>query len=121
MSLELIEIPPQRHDAASGKHDLDPVTAFLQDFGPCQGQLTLVCWGRAWSHYWGAMGGRENPKTLRQFLSSDNTPYVVGKLMLGRDVLLKRAEKGEERWLTQIVDALKDQLRQQSASERRAA
>lgn len=111
-ALRIVDIPPQRHDAASGRQDLDAVTAFMQDFEPGRGQLTLVCWGRAWSHFWGAMGGGS---TLADFLGSASTGYIVGKLMLTRDVLLKRAEPREERWLSQIVEALKDELRREHA------
>lgn len=108
MNLELIEIPRQKYDGEIGRMELDPVTAFLQDFTPGQGQLTLVCWGRAWSHYWGAMGNGSN---LRRFLLDASTGYLVGKLMLPYDVMLKRAELREERWLSQIVEALKVRLR----------
>ncbi len=111
--LQVVHVPRQVHDAASGKRDLDPVTAFLQDFGPGRGQLTLVCWGRAWSHYWGAMGAGLN---LRGFLLRADTGYIVGKLMLPCDVMLKRAERREERWLTQIVGALKDEFREGGAA-----
>ncbi len=107
MSLTVIHIPAQRHNAESGIHDLDPVTAFLENFEPGRGQLTLVCWGRAWTHFWGAMG---NGSTLAAFLAKASTGYLVDKLMLTRDVMLKSAERREERWLTQIVEALKVEL-----------
>lgn len=112
-TLTVISIPRQRYDAAKGLLELDPVTAFLEDFEPGRGQLTLACWGRAWTHFWGAMG---NGSTLAEFLPSASTGYIVGKLMLPRDVLLKRAEPHEERWLTQIVEALKRELVQSAAS-----
>lgn len=107
MGLTVINIPRQRYDAAAGKLDLDPVTAFLEDFEPGRGQLTLVCWGRAWTHFWGAMG---NGATVAEFCSKASTGYIAGKLMLPYDVMLKRAEPREERWLTQIVEALKVEL-----------
>lgn len=111
--LRVLEIPSRSYDAASGLGDLDAVTAFLQDFEPGRGQLTLVCWGRAWTHYWGSMG---NGSSLAEFVLKASPGYVVGKLMLTRDVLLARAERREERWLAQIVDALKDELRKASGS-----
>lgn len=109
MTLTVVEIPRQQYDANKGMDELDPVTAFMQDFEPGRGELTLVCWGRAWTHFWGAMG---DGSTLRDFLLSASTGYLVGKLMLPSDVMLKRSEKREERWLTQIVEALKRQLRE---------
>ena len=116
--LEVLQIPRQRHDAQAGKDELDPVTAFLEDFEPGRGQLTLVCWGRSWTHFWGAMG---NGATLREFLTSASSGYIVGKLMLTRDVLLKRAEPREERWLSQIVEALKAQIAATAAQPPQAA
>ena len=70
--LEVLQIPRQRHDAQAGKDELDPVTAFLEDFEPGRGQLTLVCWGRSWTHFWGAMG---NGATLREFLTSASSGH----------------------------------------------
>lgn len=111
-ALTTIHIPEQRYDEAAGLMHLDPVTAFLEDFAPGRGQLTLVCWGRAWTHFWGAMG---NEATVAQFVADASTGYVVGKLMLPCDVMLKRAEAREERWLSQIVEALKRELRRRAA------
>lgn len=105
--LRVLHIPGQRYDAGKGLLDLDPVTAFLEDFEPGRGQLTVVCWGRAWTHFWGAMG---DGVTVSEFCSQASTGYIVGKLMLPYDVMLKRAEQREERWLTQIVEALKVEL-----------
>lgn len=105
--LQVLHLPRQRYDAEAGKMELDPVTVFLEDFTPGQGQLTLVCWGRAWTHYWGATGS----SSLRAFLLSASTGYLVDKLMLPYDVVLKRAVTREARWLSQIVEALKDALR----------
>ena len=104
----IIKIPARRGDHAKGIKDLDAVTAFLEDLGDGKGRLTLVCWGRAWSQYWGAMG---EGRALADFLSGASTDYVVDKLMLPPGVITKRAERGEERWLTDIVEALKDRLR----------
>jgi hypothetical protein len=108
--LTVIHIAAQHHGAGSDRIDLDPVTAFIEDFEPGRGQLTLVCWGRAWSHFWGAMG-KDN--TVEQFVTGAWTGYIVDKLMLPSDVLLKRSEEREERWLTQIVDALKHEIKTQ--------
>lgn len=113
--LQVIEVPGRTYTAESGEHDLDPVTAFLQDFGEGRGQLTVICWGRSWTHYWGAMG---KDTTLREFILHAWPGYIVGKLMLPYDVMLKRAEKREERWLTQIVGALRDELREPSKEKR---
>jgi hypothetical protein len=107
--LTVIHIAAQHHGAGSDRIDLDPVTVFIEDFEPGRGQLTLVCWGRAWSHFWGAMG---NGSAVAEFVTSASTGYIVDKLMLPPGVLLKSAEKREERWLTQIVEALKHEIKE---------
>jgi hypothetical protein len=109
-TLSVIEIPAKRYTAESGKRDLDPVTAFLRDFEPGRGELTLVCYGRAWTIYWGSMG---NGADLRSFILHAWTGYIVGKLMLPYDVMLKRAEQREQIWLTDIVESLKEELRKE--------
>jgi hypothetical protein len=105
--LTVVDIPRQNRTEHQG--ELDPCIAYIRDYRVGQGELTLVCWGRAWSHCWGALGNRD----LRGFILSCSTGYLVGKLMLPYDVMLKRSEKREERWLTQIVEALKVQLKVQ--------
>ncbi len=55
---------------------LDPISVFLENFGPGQGKLTVECFGDAWSHYWGAMGDGD----LTSFLASANVEYITGKL-----------------------------------------
>ncbi len=114
VTLRVLRLPTQQSDDQAGKMFLDPVTVFLEDFEPGRGQLTLVCWGRAWTHYWGAMGTRCR---LRDFLLEASTCYLAGKLMLPYDVMLKRSESREERWLTQIVDAMKTALRREPGAQ----
>jgi hypothetical protein len=57
----------------TGAHRLDPITAFLEDLGPNQGKMTVECWGRSWSAYWGGMGG-----TLTDFLRRVSVDYLAG-------------------------------------------
>ncbi len=106
-TLRIVHIPAQRYDAAKGLSSLDPVTAFLQDFEPGRGQLTLVCWERAWTYFWGAMG---DGSTVAEFVGRASTRYLVGKLMLPSDVMLKRAERREDQWVNQIIEGLKNEL-----------
>jgi hypothetical protein len=109
--LTVLRLPRQPYDEAKGQRELDPVTVFIEDFEPGRGQLTVVCWGRAWTHFWGAMGNGSN---VARFVSKASTGYIVDKLMLTRDVMFKSAEHREERWLTQIVEALKNKLREEA-------
>lgn len=45
---------------------LDPVSVFLEDFESGKGKITIECYGKYWSAYWGAMGER----TISEFFSS---------------------------------------------------
>lgn len=82
--------------------NLDPVTVFLQDFGTGQGRITVECWGNAWSCYFGGMG----TNTIRQFVASAGTDYLVNKLT-GQ---LHKQTKRNEAYLRKIVDAVKAAL-----------
>lgn len=55
---------------------LDPVTIFLEDFSIGQGRITIVCYGKAWSSYWGGMGNR----SLIEFVLSCDEHYIAKNL-----------------------------------------
>ncbi len=55
---------------------LDPITVFLENFDKGRGQITITCYGKAWTAYWGAMGDR----TLSEFFCDCNTDYLANKL-----------------------------------------
>ena len=60
--------------------NLDAVDVIVEDFGPGQGEITITCFGEAWSYYWSHMG--EDTK-LTDFFLKASTPYIVGKLKVG--------------------------------------
>lgn len=37
----------------TGAQNLDPITVFLEDLAPCKGKITVSCWGKCWTAYWG--------------------------------------------------------------------
>ena len=47
---------------------LDPVTVIIDDIASGQGSITICCFGKAWTSYWGAMG---NGDVTDFFLDSD--------------------------------------------------
>lgn len=55
---------------------LDPVSVFLEDFGPGAGQITIYCYGKAWTSYWGAMGSM----TIAEFFCSCDEYYITKNL-----------------------------------------
>lgn len=83
---------------------IDPVTVVLEDLGPGKGRLIVECYGRAWSAYWGAMG---ETRTVAKFVSASDRDYLV--LRLG-------ADRRDREYLSKIVDAVKDALRQREAA-----
>ncbi len=40
---------------------LDPITVFLEDYGPRQGQITIRCYDEIWSAYWDGWAFTEPP------------------------------------------------------------
>lgn len=60
--------------------NLDPLSVYLEDYGPGQGKITITCFGKSWTHYWSHMG--EDTKLREFFLSCDNQ-YIAGKLAPG--------------------------------------
>jgi len=55
---------------------LDPVSVFLEDFGPRQGKIIIECYGKSWSSYWGGMGDR----TIAEFFCSCDEHYIAKNL-----------------------------------------
>lgn len=55
---------------------LDPVTVIAENFEPGQGKITIECYGKPWSAYWGSMG----TSTIHEFICSADNGYLIGKL-----------------------------------------
>lgn len=96
--VEVINIP--------GTGYIDPITVFLQDFGPGKGRIVIECFGEAYSHYWSAMGGDQ---TVRQFVVSCGRDYLVGKLWPSW-VRQTRNTKAHESYLEKVVDVVREAL-----------
>lgn len=59
----------------TGAQNLNPITVFLEDLAPCKGKITVSCWGKSWTAYWGGM--RDGLK-IGQFFCELNTSYIIG-------------------------------------------
>lgn len=57
--------------------NLDPITVYLNDFGSSKGKVTIECFGKAWSTYFGAMGD----KTISAFLCSVDPEYLCSRMV----------------------------------------
>jgi hypothetical protein len=59
----------------TGAPSLDPITVFLEDLAPKRGKITVSCWGKSWTAYWGGMW---DGHTIVQFFCELNTSYIIG-------------------------------------------
>jgi len=79
--------------------ELDLITVFLEDFEPGKGKITIVCFGKAWTAYWGGMSG----ETVAEFFCSCDTSYLSGCLSnISSEVI-------DYREISEIVDDEVDQ------------
>lgn len=88
---------------------LDSITVFWQNLGPQQGQVTIICWGCAWTAYFGGMP----EETIQQFFAKAGTDYMINKL--GCTQWLKQT-KHHEKYLTRLCIAVKSALSSKSNS-----
>lgn len=54
--------------------NLDPITVFLEDYEPGKGKITVSCWGKSWTAYWGGMSGDD----VATFFCRVDTHYIIG-------------------------------------------
>lgn len=83
---------------------LDPITVFLQDFGPGRGRITVECYGEVWTTYWGAMGD----KTIRQFVCAVGAYYLYANLIGPGGQ--RKMDKREQAYVWRIVGAVQEAL-----------
>ena len=86
-----------------GASALDPIHVFWMNVEPGQGYVTIICYGCAWTAYFGAMGER----TIQAFFSQADVDYLVTKM--GINSALKQGKKYDA-YLGRIVKAVKDAL-----------
>lgn len=55
---------------------LDPVAVIAEDIGPRQGKITITCYGKSWTAYWGGMGN----STISDFFCSCDEHYIAKNL-----------------------------------------
>jgi hypothetical protein len=81
---------------------LDPIRVHLQDYGEGKGRITIECYSRAWSCFWGGMG----KNTLTEFIVSASPCYIENALHSGI-----RHTKRDTEYLTRIVKAVQEALK----------
>jgi hypothetical protein len=87
---------------------LDGITVYFDDYEVGKGMATVVCYGKAWNCYFGAMGDR----TIKAFFASAYPEYLVDKLSR-YDIPNARFRKKEEDYLTRIVESIQQNLKNQ--------
>jgi len=55
---------------------LDPIDVYPENFGKGQGQITITCYGKAWTAYWGGMGDQD----INEFFCSCDEHYIAKNL-----------------------------------------
>lgn len=89
---------------------LDPITVFLDDHEPGRGTLTVRCFDRAWTCYWGAMG---DGKSLAQFITrSADAGYIANCLVRGNRAAITKpqVQDREEAYVLRIATAMREAL-----------
>ncbi len=83
---------------------LDSVVVFWRNHAPGKGDVTVTCWGMAWTSYFGSMGDL----TIQQFFTKADTSYLVNKLAGGQH--LKRSKRWDG-YLSRVIEAIKASLK----------
>ena len=88
---------------------LDTIRVYLEDYEPGRGRITISCYGRAWTAYWGGM----YQATLKQFVPSCGADYIRDNLVRGMEQRMARTLKAENAYLLRVVEAVQEALRRQ--------
>ena len=60
---------------------LDPITIYINNICKGKGKITIECYGRAWTNYWGGMGDQ----SIQEFFCGANNDYILGKFLSKTD------------------------------------
>lgn len=84
----------------TGAPALDPITVYTDDIGPHQGKITIECYGKSWSAYWGGCGN----EGVAAFLIACNADYIANCLDRGISSNKYSASNVEEVIKTQLIE-----------------
>lgn len=82
---------------------LDPIHVFWVNSERGKGSITVICYGSAWTAYFGAMG----ESTIQQFVADVGVDYLVVKM---QSSTLKQGKR-HEAYLSKVIMAVKQSLR----------
>lgn len=87
--------------------NLDPIAVYVEQFGPASSRITVQCWARSWTAYWGSHG----EAGVEQFVIGAHADYVAENLTWGLNGrILRRAEKNDFNYLLRIVRAIQNEF-----------
>ena len=92
------------------KDGVDKITVFWRNWELGRGQVTIVCYGSAWTCYFGAMSG----DTIQQFFSRASVDYLAGKLI---DCRWQKRTNQHSKYLEKIVTAVQAFMRTEEHSQ----
>lgn len=98
---KILSVETERIEDADG---LDPIHVFWMDVAFSAGYCTIICYGSAWTVFFGGMNG----DTIREFFRRADTEYLAGKM--GNTPHLK-GTKRDNAYLGRIIDAVKESIR----------
>jgi hypothetical protein len=83
---------------------LDPVTVHTRSIPKGTGQITITCFGKAWTAWFGSIGDN----TVEEFVSNAGNDYLAGKFFSQGKQLKK-----DEVYLCRILDAVRETFKSQ--------
>lgn len=87
---------------------LDPVTVYFDDIREHVGQITVICFGEAWTAYFGAMPKED--LTVESFFRTADSHYMTNALIRAQ---FTKQTKQHEKYLMRIVEAVRQALNQE--------
>lgn len=101
MKVTTVDVKAEKLEDLTG---IDAIHVFWIDAGKGRGYCTIICYGAAWTAYFGYMGG----KTIRQFISQASIGYLLPKFGIGPHL---KSTKRDNAYLAKIIDTVKLHLK----------
>jgi len=98
VTIEKITVP--------AKPGLDPVYVYLEDLGPSEGRVTLICYATAWTSWWGGIG---KDRLIKDFFIDVGVDYLHSNF--GRGNEYKRDQRSLA-YLRRVIQSVHDHLRE---------
>lgn len=93
---------------------LDPVAVYVEEFSQKAGRMTVQCYARAWTAFWGS----HDSDGLESFVASVSADYVADSLIWGLNgTIAPRVMNFERKYLLQIVGAIQAEFSKQAGGE----